>query len=527
MNPTQFADPNTISNPSADQLSNMASMGVSPAKQNTSVTPFNLNTAQSTFPSGSLGGTNTYGDLLNQAGQYRNQLTSLYLNNGDVNSARESLNNLNTQVLGAQNQMNQGIFGLRSNGALTQQQASPFVSQAQLTGSANLANLGVAQSGASNALNVLQQGRADTATGLNYGLSNVQNLLSATKPTAVAAGSTLTDPLTGQPINPSQTGANSYSNMQSIQTYANLQQNYPDAMIPQYNPQLSAQDNLAIAQDAVTKNSAKYQSSISVSPASVSTAAVQLMATTPGLSYSDAYNQAYQQMTNIKRGQNPIAPGQGTDYTQAPVYQNTMAALKAGQPFDQIVTSGGGKGIDQASAQQAYSDFLQQNKGYNPQVADANAKAVTDLVGQKADTQRAITTAESNFPLLLSVVKKAGVNDFNSPLANQLQQAVNNKLIGSGDMASFNALVTSLQTEYSQIISRGGSVTDKTRTEAEQIINGKIGYSALNDLYTTLQKESGNVIKGYDDGIKGLLKQGQGSSSAGGTSGGWPGWNPK
>ncbi len=133
--------------------------------------------------------------------------------------------------------------------------------------------------------------------------------------------------------------------------------------------------------------------------------------------------------------------------------------------------------------------------------ATAASSAVKDLTGQLANTKRAIDTAESNFPLLINIVKKAGVNDYNSPLGNQLQQAVNNRLIGSGDYASYNALLTSLQTEYSQILSRGGSVTDKTRGEAEQIVSGTIGYAALQDLYKTLKAESGNVIKGYSDEI--------------------------
>ncbi len=131
--------------------------------------------------------------------------------------------------------------------------------------------------------------------------------------------------------------------------------------------------------------------------------------------------------------------------------------------------------------------------------ASAASSAVKDLTSQQANVQRAIDTAESNYPLLLSTVKQAGINNYDSPLANQLA----NKLKGNltSQMAPFNALVTSLQTEYSQIIARGGSVTDTTRKEAGALVDNTISYNGLVSLYNTLKQESGNVLKGYSDGI--------------------------
>lgn len=260
-------------------------------------------------------------------------------------------------------------------------------------------------------------------------IAGAQALVQAAQPQNVSPGASMVSPLTGQTT---YGGSGAYSDYQAQQTYFNLAQNFPDAQIPAYNPQLSAQQNLQVAQQQASQ-----------SPSFQSRNTVQVQLPGGGIGFVNK-NQI---VTNPTTGQATII------------------------------------GAAQATA------------------ANAASSAVKDLTTQQATTQRAVDTAEANFPLLEAVVKKSGVNDFNAPLANQLQQALNNKYIGSGDMASFNALLTSLQTEYSQIIARGGNVTDQTRAEAAQIVNGNIGYSALQDLYGTLKQESGNVLKGYTDTI--------------------------
>lgn len=265
--------------------------------------------------------------------------------------------------------------------------------------------------------------------------------------------------------------------------------------------------------------SSVYQSPYLYKPsaASIDTIAQQLLQSGQATNYADAYNMAQQVVTQSAQGNQGFASGQ--DQTQSPTYTNAMSLLEQGVPPQQVLSEVGRSATAKAYAQQALADFLQKNKGYNSVQAQGNAKAAVSLTDQKANTERAISAAESNFPLLLDVVNRAGVNDYNAPLLNELQRAFNNKLIGSGDMASFNALTASLQTEYSQILSRGGTVTDKTRGEAEQIVNGTIGYSALKDLYSTLQKESKNVIDSYDNEVNKLLTQKAQPDSAGASGG--------
>jgi hypothetical protein len=140
--------------------------------------------------------------------------------------------------------------------------------------------------------------------------------------------------------------------------------------------------------------------------------------------------------------------------------------------------------------------------------------AIADLTKQRADTQAAITTADANFPLLLNAVKAAGLNN-NAPLVNEINQKIANKTSKDAALATLNTLVPSLQTEYSRIIARGGSVDDKTRNSAQAIVNGTYSFAQLQAVYNTVKAEGQNVLKGFDDEITRQSQSLGGSSSSG------------
>lgn len=226
--------------------------------------------------------------------------------------------------------------------------------------------------------------------------------------------------------------------------------------------------------------------------------------------------QAIQTVSNLAQTY-PDAGILPTDTLSVAQQKASAAPSFASKQLVQVTLPGGGiefvnKNQLQTNADGSYSvvssgDATTQN---------AASAAVKDLTTQKANLQSAVTSADSNFPLLLDVVKKAGINDFNAPLANQIQQAVNRKVLGTGDQASYDALIASLKTTYSQILSRGGSVTDTTRKEGDTLLNDTLGYNALVDLYHTLKAESGNVLGGYDSTIKQYQNQFQSSNTSGG-----------
>ena len=217
-----------------------------------------------------------------------------------------------------------------------------------------------------------------------------------------------------------------------------------------------------------------------------------------GILPTDTIEQAQQKVNNSSAYQSqfltPISlPGGGLTYVNK---NQIVTDPTTGQA--QIVSPG------VASQAQGYSSSIQQ------------------LQNQLSPIQAGISTADQNFPLLLQTVKATGINDFTAPLANQLQQKVSQGF--SSAYAPYNALVQSLQATYSGILARNGSVTDTTRNEAAQMVNGTLGYNGLVDLYKTLKQESANVVSGYQNEInsntaslEALYKQG-GSSTGGGAS---------
>lgn len=76
-------------------------------------------------------------------------------------------------------------------------------------------------------------------------IAGAKTVVDAYAPQSVSAGTSLISPYDGGVI---YGGAGAYTNMQAQQTYFNLQQQFPDAGMPPYNPDLTPQQNLQIAQ---------------------------------------------------------------------------------------------------------------------------------------------------------------------------------------------------------------------------------------------------------------------------------------
>ncbi len=156
--------------------------------------------------------------------------------------------------------------------------------------------------------------------------------------------------------------------------------------------------------------------------------------------------------------------------------------------------------------------------------ASDNIKTLSD---QKAQVSTAITAADQTYPYLMAIVKQAGINDFNSPLLNQIQAAVNKHLIGPGDQQKFNIFLQSLQTEYTGILSRKGGVTNMTRAEGDNLISGSIGFAAMQKAYEAIQTDAKIILNSYDSeiakqktSIQGIYDQGQSLGSYTGTTSG-------
>lgn len=131
--------------------------------------------------------------------------------------------------------------------------------------------------------------------------------------------------------------------------------------------------------------------------------------------------------------------------------------------------------------------------------ADAASTAINNLTTQKASIGAAINTVDNNFPLLTNVVQQYGLNT-SIPLANQLQQKLSSTL-GQTSITQLNALATGLKATIAQIVSRGGQVDDKTRSEADALLPTNVSYSVLEDLENVVQEEGAGVLSGMQSEI--------------------------
>lgn len=212
----------------------------------------------------------------------------------------------------------------------------------------------------------------------------------------------------------------------------------------------------------------------------------------------------------------PDANIQPTDSLQTAQQKASQAPSFSSKQLVQVTLPGGGIEFVNKNQLQTNSDGSYTIVGSGQATTqNAASAAIKQLTQQKADTVAAIATADQNFPLLLSAAKEAGVNN-NAPLFNQIQQAFSRKAIDSSSLAALNTLIPSIQTEYSRIIARGGTVDDNTRKSAQSIVDGTYSLNQLKAVYNTLKAESSNVIAGYDSSIAQQQNTLGGSSGSGG-----------
>ena len=105
--------------------------------------------------------------------------------------------------------------------------------------------------------------------------------------------------------------------------------------------------------------------------------------------------------------------------------------------------------------------------------------------------ERSINTVDENLKLLETLASK--VNKSNKPILNQVQNLVNSKVLGSGDLYAYLAALQTVRTEYSVILARGGQVSDAVRKEAAELIPDNISKDQLNQVLGTLRAEGNNV----------------------------------
>lgn len=136
------------------------------------------------------------------------------------------------------------------------------------------------------------------------------------------------------------------------------------------------------------------------------------------------------------------------------------------------------------------------NVSQNKAVYDANKNALKTQTANLVQAQTSYNIFDKNGAFALNLVQ--GLNQSNSPVVNQLNNSIINQTTGTGQLDSFRAVITSLQSEYATLISikggAGGQTTEADKAKAEKAIPNDISPNRLKQVIANLKVEGQNVI---------------------------------
>ncbi len=128
----------------------------------------------------------------------------------------------------------------------------------------------------------------------------------------------------------------------------------------------------------------------------------------------------------------------------------------------------------------------------NKAAITANSQALAQQTTYYNTIQRSINTVDSNLKILQDAASH--VNDSSAPIINQVTNDIKTQT-GDGSLNAFKAAIQTVRSEYSNILARGGQVTDTVRGEAQTLIPDNISLDQLNQVIGVLQAEAANVLQ--------------------------------
>ncbi len=140
--------------------------------------------------------------------------------------------------------------------------------------------------------------------------------------------------------------------------------------------------------------------------------------------------------------------------------------------------------------------------------------AAGTLTGQVAQLQTMGNAADTNFNLMLNILKRGGINDMNQPVLNQLQQGLSRGLTSNEDVVAFRSGLQTVRSQYASILG-GGTPTDATQAMAAEKIPDTVSLAALQEVERTMKTMVNNTVASYNQQISAYS---QGGNNAGGSS---------
>lgn len=147
----------------------------------------------------------------------------------------------------------------------------------------------------------------------------------------------------------------------------------------------------------------------------------------------------------------------------------------------------------------------------------AQGAALTEQTKYANDVERSVKSADQNFKNLLSAFKDSGINTSDSAILNKSVNQLKRNLSG-GKLKAFESGLSDLSSEYAQVFSRGGSVTESSRAKAESILDVNLSFGQLMEIQKVLQSQGNVVIQNAKSQVQIIEDQLNGKTS-GGSSG--------
>jgi hypothetical protein len=122
------------------------------------------------------------------------------------------------------------------------------------------------------------------------------------------------------------------------------------------------------------------------------------------------------------------------------------------------------------------------------------------------------TAADTNFNLMLDILKRGGINDMNQPILNQLQQGLSRGLTSNQDVVAFRSGLQTVRSQYASILG-GGTPTDATQAMAAEKIPDTVSLGALQEVERTMKTMVNNTVASYNQQISAYSNQGGGGNS--------------
>lgn len=151
----------------------------------------------------------------------------------------------------------------------------------------------------------------------------------------------------------------------------------------------------------------------------------------------------------------------------------------------------------------------------NKAVLLANEGSLKNLQKNYDQVQAFEQTAEKNMDLLQQTAKS--IPDLSGRFANVPVRMFNAKMLGTANMAKFQTALYTAQSEAAKVLNSSnatGVLSDSSRHELQQIIDGNVSYKALVGSLDTLKQDMNNRTQSYQLQIGDIQKRIKGAGSA-------------